>query len=259
MAWARLDDNFHSHPKVHACSLAAVGLWTLALSWAAEHRRPDIPTSTVKALARNYARWRKTARELVDAGLWLETDAGYRIHDFDDYQPQKRPPVEPDDDHKKQLKREQNRRAYLRRKGVPPTEFSATETTDSVPLPDPEPTESVALKSTERATDSVPRRKPNVHDISRIQAIPQRNLREFALSEKLTCTASALSQAKQTSEFFDAELVQHKGAADSVGFLLKLISDARRGTRRSSRATMAESMRTESERALRMIKGGGDG
>ena len=34
MAWFKIDDYFYDHPKVLECSTAAIGLWTLAASYA---------------------------------------------------------------------------------------------------------------------------------------------------------------------------------------------------------------------------------
>jgi hypothetical protein len=35
MSWAHIDDGFHDHPKVDGLDLAAIGLWTVTLTWAA--------------------------------------------------------------------------------------------------------------------------------------------------------------------------------------------------------------------------------
>jgi hypothetical protein len=99
MAWARLDDNFHDHPKVDGCSLAAIGLWTLCWSWAHRHRRAaiisgHIPEARVRKIAGKGGE--KLAAELVAAHLWeIETAVGgWVFHDFEDYLPKERDPNE---------------------------------------------------------------------------------------------------------------------------------------------------------------------
>jgi hypothetical protein len=81
VSWARVDDGWWSHPKVLATSLTARGLWVSALSWSCQHRSADVPRALVAMLGSDDA----TAGELVAVGLWVETDAGWRIHDWDDY------------------------------------------------------------------------------------------------------------------------------------------------------------------------------
>lgn len=99
MPWARLDDGFHDHPKVDGLSLAAVGLYTLCLTWAHRHRKTAVLVGHIsEARVRKVAgtQGRKLADELVVAGLWeIESGlGGYVIHDFTDYLPKDRDPEE---------------------------------------------------------------------------------------------------------------------------------------------------------------------
>lgn len=80
MPWFPVDDRFHSHSKPAACSLAALGLWTLAGSWAADHLTDgDVPVHMVTLLSRGAA---ELADELVAVGLWRRTKTGYRFHEW---------------------------------------------------------------------------------------------------------------------------------------------------------------------------------
>lgn len=93
MGWARLDDGFHDHPKLIGLPLDAVGLYTLALTWAHRHKGAssglmghipaDLPTrlagSKGKALAAKLE-----AHQLWDSEPGL---GGWVIHDFCDYLP----------------------------------------------------------------------------------------------------------------------------------------------------------------------------
>jgi hypothetical protein len=91
MAWARLDDNWHEHPKTIEAGLEAAGLWVMCLTWANKHRRQTgpigvVPVSVVDRLGGRRAR--ALARKLVQVGYFDDlTDAGWPIHDFADYLP----------------------------------------------------------------------------------------------------------------------------------------------------------------------------
>jgi hypothetical protein len=96
MAWARLDDDFFSHPKVteileDSDGWAAIGFWTVCLSWAHRHtRKPGkvpgfIPRSAVTQMDRQ--RGLELAGKLVLCGLWELAENGWNIHDFDKYLP----------------------------------------------------------------------------------------------------------------------------------------------------------------------------
>ena len=88
MAWARLDDQWWCHPKVMGLTLAASGLWARALSWSCSEvgRRHEgvVPVSFVRMVAGEDTD--TLAAELVAAGLWVEVDGGWAIHDWSEYQ-----------------------------------------------------------------------------------------------------------------------------------------------------------------------------
>jgi hypothetical protein len=78
--WFPVDDRFHSHPKAAAASLAAIGLWTVAGSWANEHTTDgDLPGHMIALLSRGAT---ELADELVTVGLWRRTKTGYRFHQW---------------------------------------------------------------------------------------------------------------------------------------------------------------------------------
>lgn len=82
MAWARVDDGWWSHPKVLGLSLESRGLWITALSWSCAQRKSRVPHH----LARMVGATEDQTAELVDAGLWRETEGGWEIHDWAEYQ-----------------------------------------------------------------------------------------------------------------------------------------------------------------------------
>jgi hypothetical protein len=96
MPWARIDDAFDDHPKVlalleHEQGGAAVGLWTLCLTWAYRNtlRKGKTPGLLPASLPRRYLGpgARELASLLVKEELWeaLDEGDGWLIHDFSEY------------------------------------------------------------------------------------------------------------------------------------------------------------------------------
>ncbi len=84
MVWFRVDDGWHSHPKVLELSLSACGLWAKAGSWSADHLTDGfVPAAAVRSLGGTA----KMAAELVAAGLWTAADGGWRFHQWEHHQP----------------------------------------------------------------------------------------------------------------------------------------------------------------------------
>lgn len=87
MTWFKVDDSFHSHPKVLAASPAALGLWVVAGSWCGANLSDGlVPDHVLPRLLPDSA---TLARELVTAGLWKRARGGYRFHDWGDFNPQR--------------------------------------------------------------------------------------------------------------------------------------------------------------------------
>ena len=84
MAWFKIDDRLHSHPKRWRAGLTAMGLWVVAGSWSADQLTDGfIPTDMLAALGGRPA----DAQKLVAAGLWEKTDGGWQFHDWAVHQP----------------------------------------------------------------------------------------------------------------------------------------------------------------------------
>ena len=89
MAWFKVDDGLHGHPKTRRAGLAAMGLWAVAAAYQAAYQLDGfVPAHYVVT----WPSGRKLAGQLVAAGLW-EPDthpvegAGWAFHDFNDYNP----------------------------------------------------------------------------------------------------------------------------------------------------------------------------
>jgi hypothetical protein len=97
MSWARLDDGFDDHPKVMSLleddnGAAAIGLWTLCLTWAHRNtrKRGKTPGDIPAHLPRRYLgpAGSMLAALLVKEELWESLgEEGWHIHDFDQYLP----------------------------------------------------------------------------------------------------------------------------------------------------------------------------
>lgn len=87
MAWFKVDDKLHSHPKVIDVPLRAMGLWVKAGAWCSDHLTDGvISKSALRLLGGSPA----DARALVDAGLWEVIPEGWRFHDWSDMNPSRK-------------------------------------------------------------------------------------------------------------------------------------------------------------------------
>jgi hypothetical protein len=89
MPWSKVDDRFHSHPKVVAAwkiDPAALGLYLRALSYTAEHLTDgNIGQAFVDELFPVRSRRKRAVDALVTTGLWDRNGTGYVIHDYLDF------------------------------------------------------------------------------------------------------------------------------------------------------------------------------
>ena len=108
MTWFKVDDRLHSHRKARLAGPAAMGLWVLAGSWAADTLSDGfVPRSQVFAWAGPDAL--ELADRLVAAGLWEPAtvlgEEGWLFHDWTDFQPTKADVLA-----RRELEREKKRR-----------------------------------------------------------------------------------------------------------------------------------------------------
>lgn len=82
--WFKVDDKFHSHPKVMELPPSAIGVWTLAGTWCADYLTDgEIRPGQLRRLGGTV----DDAALLIEAGLWEATEDGYKFRDWTDYQP----------------------------------------------------------------------------------------------------------------------------------------------------------------------------
>jgi hypothetical protein len=151
MSWVKLDDGFTDHPKI--AHVGAIGAWLQlqALCYCNRNLTDGfVPYSIAQSfLARGVVRtddrgvlWTLSEHsghqgldladvdwpgELVKAGMWEVVAGGYRIHNYDHYQPRK---IEVLAERRKHADRQRN---YLRRKADAVTDG----VTDAAPVPVP--------------------------------------------------------------------------------------------------------------------------
>lgn len=83
MTWAKLDDRFHSHPKLERAGLAATGLYAKSLSYAACYETDGhVPDEWVAKQGP-----KRHAERLLSLGLWEQVKGGYQVADFLDFNP----------------------------------------------------------------------------------------------------------------------------------------------------------------------------
>jgi hypothetical protein len=85
MPWFRLDDSFHSHPKVIAAGNEAIGLYVRCGAYAAQHLTDGFIPENVALLYGSAA----LADALVETKLWRRARGGWRMPDYLDYNPAK--------------------------------------------------------------------------------------------------------------------------------------------------------------------------
>lgn len=109
MAWFRIEDSFHSHPKVKLAGNAAVGLWVRCGTWSASYETDGIVPMDVVA---DFGKQREI-EALVRAHLWVPSDEGMLIPDFLEYNQSKAEGVDrrKRDAERKRLAREKADRA----------------------------------------------------------------------------------------------------------------------------------------------------
>lgn len=145
MTWFKVDDRFHSHPKVLGLSLAAAGLWVRAGSWCAAH---ETDGKLNRALLRTFNAPPRLAWELVAAGLWREESDGFSFKNWSEFQPTSA---------QIELRREQEKLKKRRQRAV----MSPGDKPGTPAAPDPDPIPIPIKNSTTCAREAIVDEDPN--------------------------------------------------------------------------------------------------
>lgn len=121
MTWFRVDDDFHSHPKVMRIPARyrneACGVWLLCGTYAARYSTDGFVSTTI---VRQHDPRERMAARLVDVGLWLpdkqDGQTGYSFHEWSERQPSAAETTA-----RRHANAERQRRFRERRNGVDPT------------------------------------------------------------------------------------------------------------------------------------------
>jgi hypothetical protein len=77
--WARLDDNFHAHPRTLQSGLDGNGLFARSLSYCAHYLTDGyVPAEW----AETQGGGKKLCQRLIDAGLWEAIEGGYVVKGY---------------------------------------------------------------------------------------------------------------------------------------------------------------------------------
>jgi len=85
--WGRIHRHLHKHPKVGEAGLAAMGLWTLLISWSRDHRTSGFIPDDCPLLTEHD----EETDQLVRSGLLDRVPGGYTFHDWDEHNGDSRP------------------------------------------------------------------------------------------------------------------------------------------------------------------------
>lgn len=85
MPWFRIEDSFHSHPKIIKAGNEATGLYVRCGSYAAQHLTNGFIPEHVALLYGTP----ELIETLVEAKLWRRARGGWRMPDYLDYNPSK--------------------------------------------------------------------------------------------------------------------------------------------------------------------------
>ena len=90
MAWFKVDDQFHTSRKLNSIPkrhrLQAAGLWAIAGSWVSGQETDGfVPDYKIQV----WSPTQKTVDSLVESGLWIRENDGFRFYSWLNYNPSK--------------------------------------------------------------------------------------------------------------------------------------------------------------------------
>ncbi len=146
MAWVKIDDQFTDHPKIVAAGPLAGWLYVAGLCYSARYLTDGfVPRAQVRKLV-DVDEVTPLVTALVTAGLWRESQGGYTIHDYLDYNP---PAEKVKAERAANAQRQAKYKETLRNAGEPSIYNTVSNTvtngvTTAVPSPSPSPSPSTS-------------------------------------------------------------------------------------------------------------------
>lgn len=88
MPWAKLDDRFDEHRKVHRAGLEATGLYACALSYCARYLTDGhLDSDWLERRVPTQRKREQLLSILVEQGLFEANGDGYKVHDYLEHNP----------------------------------------------------------------------------------------------------------------------------------------------------------------------------
>lgn len=84
MSWVIVDDGIAMHPKVLKAGPAASWLWLCGVAYCRKYlTKGAIPRAALPTLGIPTGQARGLVAKLVDARMWVETEGGWQVHDYE--------------------------------------------------------------------------------------------------------------------------------------------------------------------------------
>jgi hypothetical protein len=140
VTWFKVCDSMHSHPKTEKAGHEAIGLWSLAGSWCSDQLTDGhITEERCVRLIGDRKVALKLVQRLVDAGLWVRTEDGYRFHEWLHRNPSAQEVKAEKDRKRRNVADYRQRRNQSATDPVTGNKDGKQPATFSVPDPDPDP------------------------------------------------------------------------------------------------------------------------
>jgi hypothetical protein len=123
MGWVRIDDNFADHPKIIGLSDSAFRLYISALCYSNRQLTDGFIANAVYTKMST----EDESQFLVEAGLWEESEGGFAIRSYNEYQPTKEKVNEKREQAKERLKRYREKQNGNANETPPPTQPNPTQ------------------------------------------------------------------------------------------------------------------------------------
>lgn len=117
MAWFKVDDKFHAHPKIkmipRRLRRASLGLWVIAGSWCADY---ETDGAVPEYMLEEFDADPEEVEALVDVELWERSEDGILFRNWEEFQP-----TRAQNDHRRGVDAERQRKNRQKQKVTPTT------------------------------------------------------------------------------------------------------------------------------------------